>query len=109
VVAPLRVARGVQNKVLEAFALAKPVIATSAAFDALELPPEIATWSADEAAGLAGLCVRALREGCGDAGAAARSFVMRRYPWPDKARTIEALLEGGRRDAVCDAPSVVRA
>ena len=36
-VAPLRVARGVQNKVLEAFAMDRPVLATGAALDGLGL------------------------------------------------------------------------
>jgi len=35
VVAPLRVARGVQNKVLEAMAMARPVVATTAAFEGI--------------------------------------------------------------------------
>jgi glycosyltransferase involved in cell wall biosynthesis len=35
VVAPLRVARGVQNKVLEAMAMAKPVAATSMALEGI--------------------------------------------------------------------------
>ncbi len=36
VVAPLRIARGIQNKVLEAMAMAKPVVATSAAMEGIE-------------------------------------------------------------------------
>jgi sugar transferase (PEP-CTERM/EpsH1 system associated) len=35
-VAPLRIARGVQNKVLEAMAMGKPVLATSAAMEGIE-------------------------------------------------------------------------
>ncbi|MCD6671528.1 MAG: TIGR03087 family PEP-CTERM/XrtA system glycosyltransferase [Burkholderiaceae bacterium] len=37
-VAPLRIARGTQNKVLEALAMAKPVVCTSAAASGLNLP-----------------------------------------------------------------------
>jgi polysaccharide biosynthesis protein PslH len=36
VVAPLRIARGIQNKVLEAMAMAKAVVATPAAFEGIE-------------------------------------------------------------------------
>ncbi|MCQ8127183.1 TIGR03087 family PEP-CTERM/XrtA system glycosyltransferase [Methylomonas rivi] len=35
VVAPLRIARGIQNKVLEAMAMAKPIVATSAAMEGI--------------------------------------------------------------------------
>ena len=36
VVAPLRIARGVQNKVLEAMAMARPVLASTAAFEGID-------------------------------------------------------------------------
>lgn len=39
VVAPLRVARGVQNKVLEAMAMARPVVATTHAFTGVQATP----------------------------------------------------------------------
>lgn len=38
-VAPLRIARGVQNKVLEAMAMARPVLATPEAGEGIDLPP----------------------------------------------------------------------
>jgi sugar transferase (PEP-CTERM/EpsH1 system associated) len=41
VVAPLRIARGIQNKVLEAMAMAKPVVATSAAMEGISVPEGI--------------------------------------------------------------------
>ncbi|QAY79163.1 TIGR03087 family PEP-CTERM/XrtA system glycosyltransferase [Sphingosinicella sp. BN140058] len=39
VVAPLRIARGIQNKVLEAMAMARPVVASPAAFEGIEATP----------------------------------------------------------------------
>jgi sugar transferase (PEP-CTERM/EpsH1 system associated) len=39
VVAPLRISRGIQNKVLEAMAMAKPVIATQEAFEGVHAKP----------------------------------------------------------------------
>jgi glycosyltransferase involved in cell wall biosynthesis len=39
VVAPLRIARGIQNKVLEAMAMARPVVASPAAFEGIEAEP----------------------------------------------------------------------
>ena len=53
VVAPLRVARGIQNKVLEALAMAKPVVATSDAMEGLEIPEALRVWVADDVDGLA--------------------------------------------------------
>ncbi|MHB8762730.1 MAG: TIGR03087 family PEP-CTERM/XrtA system glycosyltransferase [Deferrisomatales bacterium] len=38
-VAPIRIARGVQNKVLEAMAMARPVVATPAAFEGIKAEP----------------------------------------------------------------------
>lgn len=38
-IAPLRIARGIQNKVLEAMAMAKPVVATEQAFEGIDARP----------------------------------------------------------------------
>ncbi len=38
-VAPLRIARGIQNKVLEAMAMAKPIVATEQAFEGIKAIP----------------------------------------------------------------------
>jgi glycosyltransferase involved in cell wall biosynthesis len=38
-VAPLQIARGIQNKVLEAMAMARPVVATAAAFEGVRATP----------------------------------------------------------------------
>ncbi|MBU2709911.1 TIGR03087 family PEP-CTERM/XrtA system glycosyltransferase [Zooshikella harenae] len=43
IVAPLRIARGIQNKVLEAMALGKWVIATEQAMEGIDAPAELAT------------------------------------------------------------------
>lgn len=48
VVAPLRLARGVQNKVLEAMAMQKPVVATSPATRALAVRRGLELWIEDE-------------------------------------------------------------
>ncbi len=47
VVAPLRIARGIQNKVLEAMAMAKPVVVTSAAMEGISGNPHIQAPVAD--------------------------------------------------------------
>ncbi|NOT16328.1 MAG: TIGR03087 family PEP-CTERM/XrtA system glycosyltransferase [Methylotenera sp.] len=47
-VAPLRIARGIQNKVLEAMAMGKPVIATSAAMEGIAYTEKQAVFVADD-------------------------------------------------------------
>ncbi|MBF0192751.1 MAG: TIGR03087 family PEP-CTERM/XrtA system glycosyltransferase [Magnetococcales bacterium] len=46
-VAPLRIAQGIQNKVLEAMALGKPVLATSKAMEGIRYTPPLDRWVAD--------------------------------------------------------------
>jgi glycosyltransferase involved in cell wall biosynthesis len=48
VVAPLRIARGIQNKVLEAMAMAKPVVVTNAAMEGIEAGPAVQVSVFDE-------------------------------------------------------------
>lgn len=83
VVAPLRVARGVQNKVLEAMATGRPVVATAAANTGIDAAPGAEILLADEpaafAAAVAGLLDDPAR---GDRlGAAARARIVRDFSW----------------------------
>ena len=59
VVAPLRLARGVQNKVLEGLALERPVVATVAASRGLDVVPGRDLWVADDPADFAEAVVAA--------------------------------------------------
>jgi sugar transferase (PEP-CTERM/EpsH1 system associated) len=79
VVAPLRVARGTQNKVLEAFAMARPVVMSSAAANGLQAMPFIAEHTDDEPAAMAAAVVQAM--GRPPRFEAARAYVMERYSW----------------------------
>ncbi len=67
VAAPLRIARGIQNKVLEAMAMARPVVASPAAFEGLEAEPGLHLLVADDAEAQAGAIAGLL----GDPGRAA--------------------------------------
>lgn len=94
VVAPLRIARGIQNKVLEAMAMAKPVVASTAAAEGIEARNGehlmIANSVAEEAS-----MVSALLADIGAAqrlGAAARAHVMQHYGWDAQLAGLEALL-----------------
>jgi len=81
-VAPLRVARGIQNKVLEAMAMAKPIVATRAATEGL-LPGAPLNPVADgDAEALAERALRLLSEPGGAAsGAPGRDWVVRHCAW----------------------------
>jgi len=94
VVAPLRIARGIQNKVLEAMAMAKPVVATTAAFEGIEAVPGEHLLVEDEADAFA---ARVL-DLAGDPtraraiGGAARSHVSARYAWSARLAPLDDIL-----------------
>ena len=57
-VAPMRIARGIQNKVLEAMAMARPVVLTAGALEGIEADPVEETILADTAEAFAAACCR---------------------------------------------------
>lgn len=91
-VAPLRVARGIQNKVLEAMAMAKPVVATQDAVDGIELSGELQSAVADDPIAFANLCIATIndqaRQTMGDCG---RAVVEARYSWDGKLQALSDL------------------
>jgi len=91
-VAPLRIARGVQNKVLEAMAMGCPVIATPQAVDGLCDCPDGGWRVAETPEALARLCVEVVRE-APPAGAGGRDCVLRNYSWSEHMGRMVALLE----------------
>ena len=94
-VAPLRVARGVQNKVLEAMAMAKPVLATPAALDGIRGADGVRELASDDPATLAQLGIELLSGGdSGGLGAKGRELVLRHYAWSQNLKRLEALLRG---------------
>lgn len=95
-VAPLRIARGVQNKVLEAMAMAQPVLATSAAMEGILPCPDSQASVADDPATLVQRTLALLadqpeRERRGRIG---REWVLRHYHWERNLSQISLLLEG---------------
>ncbi len=82
VIAPLRVARGVQNKVLEAMSMAKPVVASREAMTGIEAPEEAAI-AADRPDDMAAAISLLLKDGGRRRamGAAARSYVLETHQW----------------------------
>jgi sugar transferase (PEP-CTERM/EpsH1 system associated) len=82
-IVPLRIARGIQNKVLEAMAMGKPVVTTTPAFTGVRAVPGKDIVVADGEEEFAQAVVRLLRDSaCAERiGASARTCVERHYSW----------------------------
>ncbi len=95
VVAPLRIARGIQNKVLEAMAMAKPVVASKAAAEGIDAKDKkhfrVAKSVADEA--------KIVSELLSDVdsrlqlGAAARAHVAAHYGWAEQLAALDRIMQ----------------
>ena len=110
-VAPIRTGTGLRNKVLEAMAAGRPVVATPLALAGIGTDDGVI--EAADVAGLADATVRLLTEpGTAAAlGAAARVRVERDFTWEASAARIEALWEGlvsGAADGTGDAGGEAR-
>jgi sugar transferase (PEP-CTERM/EpsH1 system associated) len=97
VVAPLRIARGIQNKVLEAMAMAKTVVATPQAAEGIEGQPGRDYLVAATADALSALIKQALRPDSPDLGAQARSYVLATYHWQKSLYKLDVILDGAGR------------
>ena len=96
-VAPMRVARGVQNKVLEALAMARPIVMTVAAIHGIDAPGELSTLVADDEDHFARRAVELLvdRAAAERIGRIGRDFVESRYRWSEKMTAFSQLLGEG--------------
>lgn len=94
VVAPLLLARGVQNKLLEAMAMARPVVASAAASTGIDAVPGEHLLVADDAEAMAASVVQLLddRAGAAKMGAAARERMIARYGWDARLAPLAKLL-----------------
>ena len=93
-VAPLRIARGVQNKVLEAMAAGVPVVCTSAALGDIGAVPNRHVMVADTPSRFA-LATSALlrnRQRRERLGRAAAAFIRDNYQWDDQLARLDAVL-----------------
>ncbi len=93
-VAPMRVARGVQNKVLEAMAMGRPVVGTRAAFEGLELVTGYRALAADDAKTFAARCVALLGAGDASLGEMGRRYVAAHHDWNTNMHRLHALMAG---------------
>ncbi|MEA3388934.1 TIGR03087 family PEP-CTERM/XrtA system glycosyltransferase [Sphingobium sp. CCH11-B1] len=94
VVAPLRIARGIQNKVLEAMAMARPVVASPQAAEGIDAQNGahllVAADAPNEAAAIVALL--ADRTYAAKLGAAGRNRMEQRYRWSATLAGLPALL-----------------
>jgi sugar transferase (PEP-CTERM/EpsH1 system associated) len=92
-VAPLRLARGIQNKVLEAMAMGKPVIVSPQALEGIAAEPGRDLMLATNATEFVGQACDALDDLPADMGRAARARVEASYNWDVNMARVDALLD----------------
>ncbi len=96
VVAPLRTARGVQNKVLEAMAMARPVVASPQAAEGIDARhgEELIVADNPQAEAEAVLALLADPDRAAQIGRAARARMEARYSWAQALAPLQGLLSG---------------
>jgi sugar transferase (PEP-CTERM/EpsH1 system associated) len=94
-VAPLRIARGIQNKVLEAMAMARPVVASAEAFEGIDAEPGVDLAVADGRS-FADMVCRLLADPVEAAalGSRGRQRLTGRYTWERRLAPLDRIVEG---------------
>ncbi len=99
-VAPLRIARGIQNKVLEAMSMGKAVVATPNAIEGIELPDNLKKTVSDTETGMQQhimeLADNNVRE---DIERQARQWIMEHYSWQSTLKPLLSILEGKKNES----------
>ena len=100
IVAPLRIARGIQNKVLEGMAAGRPVIVTSQALEGIDARHGRDVLVADTSEDMARAAIAVLRgqapEGLGAAG---RAYVVAHHRWQEQLGGLDSLVAAALHDA----------
>jgi sugar transferase (PEP-CTERM/EpsH1 system associated) len=92
VVATLRIARGVQNKVLEAMAMDKPILATEPALEGIEHENSIRAFAVDAIDEMLSYALDSFGANkCGEYS----GLIRRHYDWQRNCQDLQALLEQG--------------
>lgn len=94
-VAPLRIARGIQNKVLEAMAAGVPVVGTTSATQGVECEPGRDLLVRDDPAQFAAEVARLLEDprAAEELGARGRALVEQRYDWERTLAPLDAWID----------------
>jgi sugar transferase (PEP-CTERM/EpsH1 system associated) len=93
-VAPLRIARGIQNKVLEAMAMAKTVVVSPQALEGIDAVAEKELVLAMDSNQFVNAICTLLDKKNEGIGITAREKVINRYNWDSNLRGVDALLDG---------------
>jgi glycosyltransferase involved in cell wall biosynthesis len=91
-VAPLRIARGIQNKVLEAMALGRPVVASSPAFEGIHATPGRDLLVGDGTARTVALVAEVLAGQHPGLGERAKQAVRTGHDWGATLRKLDVIL-----------------
>jgi glycosyltransferase involved in cell wall biosynthesis len=100
-VVPLQIARGVQNKVLEAMAMGKAVVATAQSLEGIRATPGVEVLEGKAEADFAAQVVSLLRAPgrAEEIGRAARACVEKNYSWAANLAPLDQLLAASRDNA----------
>jgi len=101
-VVPLKLARGIQNKVLEAMAMATPVVATKAAFRGIATGGHHGVAVCDEPRHFAEAINRFLKDpdARAEAGCLGRQFVERNFVWDKQLAKLDEVIDRAVRTTV---------
>lgn len=92
-VAPMRIARGIQNKVLEGMAMGRPTIVTPQALEGIEAEPGKDVILANDASAFIDAACKVVEGDAGrEIGAAARRQIVEHYTWAHRLRGFDRLL-----------------
>jgi sugar transferase (PEP-CTERM/EpsH1 system associated) len=91
-VAPMRIARGIQNKVLEAMAMGRPTVVTPDALEGIDAEPGAELLLAQTPEAFAEACIACAAPEARALGEAARRRVVRAYGWPKQLERFDSFL-----------------
>jgi sugar transferase (PEP-CTERM/EpsH1 system associated) len=95
VVTPLRIARGIQNKVLEGMAMGRPVVTTPQALEGIPAEDGVHALVARTPEAFCNAVVRCLEEAeTARIGERAREFVVSRFSWASQLKSLDVILAG---------------
>lgn len=92
-VAPLRIARGLQNKVLEAMAMQKPVVATPSAMEGIRVDESFFSLVTDDEDSFSERCISLLEHGdINRLGEKGRQLIIKEYSWESNLEKFDSFL-----------------